>query len=257
MMSQSADWKYCVVGNITKSHSDENGTVRYGTPAFTGGTKVYLCGKYWDPSRKTIEVIGITRGSRKYHVIDTNPAYIENVRCSKTYHPAVLDIMNNWEMQTLWWGNSETDKHEAAVFVYNWKTGFSNAKASVLTQFTGKAVTNIKAYGIDEFDFTPALGGVDFSVGQFGYAALEFGDSSIYISVDGLSTVVPPRSNIKELPVKERVRNCFIGAVLKFIEFDGKTYWIQFDGFETLRGFYSPNDGHTDRSYFELEFPWF
>ena len=41
------------------------------------------------------------------------------------------------------------------------------------------------------------------------------------------------------------------------IEFDGKTYWIQFEGFEILRGFYSPNDGHTDRSYFELEFPWF
>ena len=165
--------------------------------------------------------------------------------------------MNNWEMHTLWWNNSETDKQETEVFVYNWKTGFSNTRISILTQFTDKAITNIKAYGIDEFDFTPALGGVDFSVGQFGYAALEFGDSSIYISVDGLSTVVPPRSNVKELPVKERVQNCFIGAVLKSIEFDGQTYWIQFDGFEILRGFYSPNDGHTDRSYFELVFPWF
>ena len=66
MMSQSADWKYCVVGNITKSHSDENGIVRYGTPAFTGGTKVYLCGKYWDPSRKTIAAIGITKIGRAH-----------------------------------------------------------------------------------------------------------------------------------------------------------------------------------------------
>ena len=133
----------------------------------------------------------------------------------------------------------------------------SSTVTSVLTDFVGKAITNVKAYGIDEFDFTPNLLGEDFSVGQFGYAALEFGDSSIYISVDGLSTVVPPRCNVKELTVPERVRNCFIGALLKSIEFDGQTYWIQFDGFEILRGFYSPNDGHTDRSYFELEFPWY
>ena len=256
-MSQTADWKYCVVGNITESHIDENGILRHGTPAFTGGTRVYLCGKYWNPSMKTIAVIGITRGSRKYHVIDTNPAYIENVRCSKAYHPAVLDIMNNWEMHTLWWGNSDADKQETEVFLYNWKTGFSNTRTPVLTQFIGKAITNIQAYGIDGFDFTPNHCGLDFSVGQFGYAVLEFGDSSIYMSVDGLSTVIPPRSNIKELLVKERVRNCFMGAVLKSIEFDGKTYWIQFDGFDVLRGSYSPNDGHTDRSYFELEFPWF
>ena len=128
---------------------------------------------------------------------------------------------------------------------------------SVLTDFVGKAITNIKAYGMDEFDFTPNLLGADFSVGQFGYAVFEFGDSVIYISVDGLSTVIPPRNHIKELPIIERVRNYFIGAVLTSIEFDGQTYWIQFDGFEILRGYYSPNDGHTDRSYFELEFHWF
>lgn len=131
------------------------------------------------------------------------------------------------------------------------------SKTPILKQFYGKAITNIKAYGIDEFDFTPNLLGVDFSVGQFGYTALEFGNNCIYISVDGLSTTIPPRSSIIELTVEEQVRNCFIGAVLNSIEFDGKTYWIQFDGFEVLRGYYSPNDGHTDRSYFDLEFPWF
>jgi hypothetical protein len=131
------------------------------------------------------------------------------------------------------------------------------SKTPILKQFYGKTITRIRAYGVDEFDFAPNLLGYDFSIGQYGYTVLDFGDSSIYISVDGLSTVVPPRSNVKELPIKERVQNCFIGAVLKSIEFDGQTYWIQFDGFEILRGFYSPNDGHTDRSYFELEFPWF
>ena len=121
-MSESKKWKYCVVGNITKSHIDENGILRYGTPAFTGGTRVYLCSKYWDPSSETIAAIGITRGSRKYHVIDTNPAYIENVRCSKTYHPAVLDIMNNWELYTSWWGNTPEDKAEVEEFVRKWNS---------------------------------------------------------------------------------------------------------------------------------------
>ena len=121
-MSEKKKWKYCVVGNITKSHIDESGILRYGTPAFTGGTRVYLCGKYWDPSQETISVIGITRGSRKSHVIDTNPAYIENVRSSKTNQPIVLDLMNDWEMYTLWWGNTLEDKTEVEEFVRKWNS---------------------------------------------------------------------------------------------------------------------------------------
>ena len=120
-MSKNNKWKYCVVGNICKSHTDEDGTVRYGTPAFTGGTKVYICGKYWNPSSEPIAVIGISRGSRKFHVVDTNPAYIENVRCSKTFQPIVLDLMNHWEMHTLWWGNTAEDKAETEAFVKKWK----------------------------------------------------------------------------------------------------------------------------------------
>ena len=122
-MPEKKKWKYCVCGNITKSHIDEDGILRYGTPAFTGGTKVYLCGKCWNPAQKTVPVIGITRGSRKFHVIDTNPAYIENIRCSKAYQPIVLDLMNNWEMYTLWWGNTAEDKAETEEFVRNWNSG--------------------------------------------------------------------------------------------------------------------------------------
>ncbi len=130
-MSNIKEWKYCVVGNITKSHIDKNGVVRYGTPAFTGGTKVYLCGKYWDSSRETITVIGMTRG-KKYHVIDTVPTHIENVRCSKAYHPAVLNLMNNWEMYDLWWGNSAEDKKEAVEFTHKWHAEFSESPIPVL-----------------------------------------------------------------------------------------------------------------------------
>ncbi len=130
------------------------------------------------------------------------------------------------------------------------------SRIPVLTQFIGKAISDIKAYGIDEYDFTPNILGLDFSVGQFGYAVLEFDESNIYISVDGLSTAIPPRRDIKELQVREQIRNCFVGAILESIEYDGKEYWIQFQGFEILHGYYSPNDGYTDRSYFEMEFPW-
>lgn len=131
--------------------------------------------------------------------------------------------------------------------------GDEMSRIPVLTQFIGKAITDIKAYGIDQFDFTPNILDFDFSVGQFGYAVLEFGDSNLYISVDGLSTAIPTRSATKELHVSKRIRNCFVGAILESIEYDGKAFWIQFQGFEMLCGYYSPNEGHTDRSYFELD----
>ena len=54
----------------------------------------------------------------------------------------------------------------------NYERGGTMSKISILKQFYGKTVTNIKAYGTDEFDFTPNLLGVDFSVRQFGYTAL-------------------------------------------------------------------------------------
>lgn len=254
-MLNSKEWKYCVVGNITKSHTDKDGILRYGTPAFSGGTKVYLCGKYWDPSRETIAVIGMTRG-KKYHVIDTVPMYIENVRCSKAYHPAVITLMNNWEMHHLWWSNTAEDKKETIEFTNKWHAKFSNRLIPVLTQFYGKTITKMQAYGIDEFDFTPNILGVDFSVGQYGYVVLEFEDSNLYISIDGLSTVVPARKNIKEIPFKDAVRNCFVGAVLESIEYDGESYQIQFRDFDVLCGRYVPNEGYADRSYFELAFPF-
>lgn len=120
----------------------------------------------------------------------------------------------------------------------------------------GKAVTGLKAYGTDEFDFTPNLLGAGFSVGQFGCVVFEFGNDCFYISIDGISSIVPPKKNITVLNIPERIQNLFLGAVLQSISFDGKQYYIQFDGFELLRGYYEPNEGYTDRSYFELEFPW-
>ena len=54
-------WKYCVVGNIVETRIDENGILRYGTAAFRGNTRVYLCGKHHDFRGKEIVVLGLTR----------------------------------------------------------------------------------------------------------------------------------------------------------------------------------------------------
>lgn len=118
-MSEQKEWKYCVVGNIVESRVDEEGNLWYGTAAFVGGTKVYLCGKYWDSTQDTIRVIGLNRRKR-FQVIDTPCELIENLRCQRTYKPSVLNLMNNWEFYDCWWGNGEEDKREAEEFVQRW-----------------------------------------------------------------------------------------------------------------------------------------
>ena len=118
---KSWHWQYCVVGNIVKTRIDENGVLRFGTSAFSGGTKVYLCGKYWNPSYDKIDVIGICRGKRFY--VDEIPvSLIENVRCSRAFNPSVLEIMNNWEFWNLWWDNTEDDRKATEEFVKKWNT---------------------------------------------------------------------------------------------------------------------------------------
>ena len=119
-MREQKAWKYCVVGNIVRSHVDENGVLRYGTAAFAGGKKVDLCGKFWDGTWDSISVIGLNRNGR-YQVVDTPRCLIENVRCQRTYKPAISEIMNNWEFSDYWWGNSKEDKKATEDFVARWK----------------------------------------------------------------------------------------------------------------------------------------
>ncbi len=126
----------------------------------------------------------------------------------------------------------------------------------MLETLYGKVVTAIKAYGIDEFDFSRNILGVDFSVREFGYAVFEFGSDCFYISTDGVSSIVPPRKNIYEIPVHESILQTFVGRIFQSAKFDGEKYIIQFEELDPLYGYYVPNDGLTDRSYFELEFPW-
>lgn len=116
------DWTYCVVGNIVKSRVDEDGTVRYGTPAFTGGTKVYLAGRLWDGSRDSIDALGLSRG-KKWQVIWTDVSHIENLRVQKVFTPTVLKFMGDWEYCSSWWGKSKKEKADAENFVRWWIAG--------------------------------------------------------------------------------------------------------------------------------------
>jgi len=117
-------WKYAVAGNIKKSHIDENGILRYGTSAFKGNTKVYLCGRLLagripDENRKEISVLGLCRG-RRYYVDSVPIDLIENVRLTRVYKPTVLKIMSDWEFADCWWSNTQDEYNDALAFVKHW-----------------------------------------------------------------------------------------------------------------------------------------
>ena len=119
-MAEKQNWTYCVVGNIKKTHYDPDGTLRYGTAAFTGGTKVYLSGRVWDRTQDTICVVGRTRG-RRFQAVDTDIYQIENVRCRRVFHASVLKFMDDFESYWCWWGKSKKEKADAEAFVQWWE----------------------------------------------------------------------------------------------------------------------------------------
>ena len=122
-MAETKEWKYCVVGNIVRTHLDDSGVLRYGTLTYSGGTRIYLEGKYWSPEDSKITVVGQCRGKR--FLVDRVPVeLIENVRCSRVYKPRVLEIMNYWEFEDLWWHNTTEDKRETEAFVSDWNSRF-------------------------------------------------------------------------------------------------------------------------------------
>ena len=114
-------WRYAVVGNIKKTRSDENGILRYGTSAFKGNAKVYLCGRLWDErlpdkNKTEIAVLGLSRGGRYY--VDSVPIkLIENLRITRVYTPKVLDIMSDFEFYDGWWGNTQEERDDASAFL--------------------------------------------------------------------------------------------------------------------------------------------
>lgn len=115
-MEKEISWRFCVAGNIVRTHTDESGVLRYGTKAFTGGTKVYINGKnIQDPDK--VEVIGLNRFGR--FVLDFIPVeYVENFRQQRVYKPKVLEIISALEALEgdIWWENSAKDREESLRF---------------------------------------------------------------------------------------------------------------------------------------------
>ena len=115
-------WKYCVVANIVKTRIDENGILRYGTPAFTGGSKVYLCGKIWNRNRNGISALGLNRGKR-YFVEWVSVDWLENLRVQRVFRPGVLNIMDDMEFEDGWWQDTPFDLKDTKEFVQWWNDG--------------------------------------------------------------------------------------------------------------------------------------
>ena len=115
--------KYCVVGNIVKEHTDENGIVRYGTAAFPGGRKVYISRRFWWDS---VVVLGMNRF--KKYVLESVPLeLVENVRFTRTFQPYLIELMtNNLEWNDLWWGYKKEDEigaRDYAEMINEFKSG--------------------------------------------------------------------------------------------------------------------------------------
>ena len=123
--NNNKDWCFCVTGNIVKTRIDQNGTLRYGTAAFTGGTKVYIQGRYWAEyyrNKGEISVIGLSRGKR-YECLEVPVEAIENVRFQRVFHPKVVSMMEYFEFESCWWHRTANDRREAKAFAEAWNKG--------------------------------------------------------------------------------------------------------------------------------------
>ena len=119
-MNMESNWIFGVVANIKKERTDKNGVLRYGAKPYVGGTKVYINGKDWDFDREEIGAIGRNRFGRialEFIPIDC----LENLRITRIYNPAVLEIIYREESQEgwEWWSGDYQDKKHAKEFVKN------------------------------------------------------------------------------------------------------------------------------------------
>lgn len=116
-MDSTKEWRFGVAGNIIRTHYDEEGILRYGTKAFSGGTKVYINGLDWNSSWTDVNVIGKNRFGR-FEVQRVPLDYIENIRFQRIFQPTVLEIIDyvgavdGWD----WWWRTSADRKEAKAF---------------------------------------------------------------------------------------------------------------------------------------------
>ena len=142
---EKPEWLYGIAGNITKSHYDKDGVLRYGTKAFRAGTKVYLGNWLRDDGK--ILVIGLSRKRRnkrrKYIEELVEAEYIDNLRPTKVFNTAVIERMLLYDVfgpvadmektdgkivirytsdYFCYWGNTEEDRTEIDNFIKQWSS---------------------------------------------------------------------------------------------------------------------------------------
>ena len=105
-----------MVGNIVDKHEyGENHEIRYGTRKFRGGTRVVLTPLCWGDGYEQVNVIGLSRYSRKYKKSVIRRDLITNYRVKKIYSPTILKIMEeaeNNDNHCWWWDNTEESYQE-------------------------------------------------------------------------------------------------------------------------------------------------
>ena len=105
-----------MVGNIVDKHEyGENHEIRYGARKFRGGTRVVLGPQRWGDGYEQVNVIGLSRYSRKYKKSVIRRNLITNYRVKKIYSPTILRIMEETEdndSHCLWWDNTEESYQE-------------------------------------------------------------------------------------------------------------------------------------------------
>ncbi|WP_026660605.1 hypothetical protein [Butyrivibrio sp. AC2005] len=157
-MDNENAWNFCVAGNIVKMRTDENGVLRHGTSGFSGGTKVYLQGKFWNEYHRNqglIAVIGLSRGKR-YECLLVPVDAIENVRFQRVFNPRVIDMMDDWEYASAWWHRTADDKREAKTFAEEWNKQEKGSEESSHISF--ERIASEEGCSPEErveFDFTP------------------------------------------------------------------------------------------------------
>lgn len=126
-MDENNNWRYCVAGDIVRTRIDEDRVFRYGTLELFGNAKVYLSRNYFEDPGDEVSIIG-QNISNQYQVVKVAADCIENIRCSQTYKPPVLNIMGDSEYSGCWWDNTPEDKQSAEEFVRLWKARQSTVK---------------------------------------------------------------------------------------------------------------------------------
>ncbi len=123
-------------------------------------------------------------------------------------------------------------------------------------KFYGMKVLDVSAYGVDEFDFTCNLLGFGASIGETGYALLQFQNGNLYFSTDGITTEKPHRDGVHALVVGNFCRD-IVGKTLLAIQNEvdqpKTTFTLTFRDCKPIVCYFSEEKGFCDRNYYSID----